>query len=180
MSRLLLSGVIAAAIAISPASPQAQARPYTIEQLKILIQGGLPATSILRRVTQNCLAFKLDETATRELRTAGATAPLLAGLRTACLRLPEPAQVAAPVRTDTVRTPARDTARVPAQADPARLQPRTDTAHVAARATRHALRQETRRVRWCARTRPGVRCHRLHKPPPGRHPPRPTAPAVRS
>jgi hypothetical protein len=104
MRRLLLPGVIAAALAFSPSASLAQqGRPYSLDDVKILIQGGLPAASILQRVKQNCLLFTLDDPAVAELRAAGATAELIDGLRPVCVRLPQAAAPPAP-RVDSVPT----------------------------------------------------------------------------
>ncbi len=102
MRRLLLPGVIVAALAVSPSASPAQGRPYSLEDLKILVQGGLPAASILQRVKQNCLLFTMDEPAVAELRAAGASTELIEGLRPVCVKLP---QAAAPAPTvDSVPT----------------------------------------------------------------------------
>lgn len=104
MRRLLLPGVIVAALAFSPSASLAQqGRPYALEDLKILIQGGLPAPSILQRVKQNCLLFTLDDPAVAELRAAGATTELIDGLRPVCVKLPQAAAPPAP-RVDSVPT----------------------------------------------------------------------------
>ena len=133
MSRLILPGMIALALAIFPVAPQAQQSPaYSLEQLKILIQGGLPAASILRRTAQDCLAFRMDEEVTRQLRAVGATNQLIDGLRSTCVRLPQAAQPA-------VQPPARvDSARAPVRTDSTRAQTRTDTARAPVRDTARA------------------------------------------
>lgn len=101
MRRLLLPFTMAVALAMLPsASPAQQGRPYSLEQVRILIEGGLPANAILKRTSQDCLSFRLDGEAERQLRAAGADDQLVQGLRSACVRLPVQVEAQAPVKVD--------------------------------------------------------------------------------
>ncbi len=75
---------------LRPARLEAQDRqPYTLEQLVRMVEAGVfPDGRILALARENCLAFTMDAEARSELREAGASEGLIAGLRGMCVRLP--------------------------------------------------------------------------------------------
>jgi len=105
MRRLLLPGAIVAALALFPSGSRGQqGRPYSLDEVRILIQGGLPTASILQRAGRNCLLFTVDDEAVGQLRAAGAAPDLIEGLRSVCVRLPQPAAAPIPPKADSVPT----------------------------------------------------------------------------
>ncbi len=73
-----------------PAQLGAQDRqPYTLEQLVRMVEAGVfPDGRILALARESCLGFTMDAEARNELREAGASEGLIAGLRQMCVRLP--------------------------------------------------------------------------------------------
>jgi hypothetical protein len=67
------------------AAQEPAARPYVLEDIVVLIQGGHSTERILARVRNDCIAFRVDGAA-NALREAGADDALLSGLREVCFR----------------------------------------------------------------------------------------------
>jgi hypothetical protein len=68
-----------------PAAGQA-ARPYNLQQIVSLLQGGWAGTDILGLVREDCISFRVTGQNETALRRAGADAGLLTGLRQVCFR----------------------------------------------------------------------------------------------
>ena len=82
--------LVPALLALPHPLPSQERPPVTLEQIEELLAARLAPGVILRMAGADCLAFRVDEDAERRLRAAGANAELVAGLREACYRGPEP------------------------------------------------------------------------------------------
>lgn len=94
------------AIPASDLYAQRRTKPYTLDQIEILIQGNVGPGRILELVRKDGLAFPMDETARARLQAVGAPPELLEGLS----QVPQPAAVA-------VSTSQMDTATNPPPVD---------------------------------------------------------------
>ena len=79
------------ALAFGTSRALAQERPpFTLDQIVRLIESGVFSDSrILKLTGESCLAFRFDDEAMRTLVRAGASQGLVAGLRRACVKLPQ-------------------------------------------------------------------------------------------
>jgi hypothetical protein len=86
--RILVTAAVAAlAVPSLGAAQQVGVRPYALEDVVVLLQGGHSAERIIARVRDDCIAFRVDAAAAA-LRRAGADDALIAGLRDVCYRAP--------------------------------------------------------------------------------------------
>jgi hypothetical protein len=87
-------GVLCLGLAFAPADAEAQARPYTFDQVLTMVEGGLSTEFVIGEIRTACIDFRVDQEAATQLRSAGARDDLIAALRSVCHR---PAST--PIRT---------------------------------------------------------------------------------
>jgi hypothetical protein len=96
--RILIAALLAALTAPGAgAAQQTTARPYVLEDIVVLLQGGHSTERILARVQSDCISFRVDAAAAT-LTRAGADQALISGLRGVCYRAP--ARAPAPAARD--------------------------------------------------------------------------------
>jgi hypothetical protein len=71
-------------VSIAPGISQAQAKPYTLQEVANMLEGNLSMDYVLEQVRANCIAFNLDEAAANALRQVGGSNEFLASLRSTC------------------------------------------------------------------------------------------------
>jgi hypothetical protein len=87
MKILAWFAVLIVAISMVPERAGAQvARPYALQDIVTLLQGGWAGTDILGLVREDCVSFRITSQSEATLRRAGADAALLSGLRNVCFR----------------------------------------------------------------------------------------------
>lgn len=78
----------------SPARAQQAAKPYTLNQVRTLVEGGVATARVLELVGERCRSFRLTPDVKTELSEAGATEKLIEGLEDTCTvglnRVPHP------------------------------------------------------------------------------------------
>lgn len=79
--------LLAAVLATAPrdATAQQAAKPYTLEDVLTLLQGGFSGTRILSTIGEQCISFRVAD-AEQQLLGAGGDSALIAGLRNVCYR----------------------------------------------------------------------------------------------
>jgi Tfp pilus assembly protein PilF len=77
---------LAVAVLAFPGILAAQSKAYSLTDVLQLIQGGVPAISVLKRVSKSCISFRLTPDVIEVLRGTGASQELISGLRTTCFK----------------------------------------------------------------------------------------------
>jgi hypothetical protein len=112
--RMKLSLALVFLCLISSAAAAQTGTAYTLDDVMEFVKGGLSPASILGRVRNSCINFKVTQSVSDRLRNAGAADKLIDGLRDACYKSSDSKSGG-----DTHdRTPARDVPRKIVKKDP--------------------------------------------------------------
>jgi hypothetical protein len=84
--RCLLAALLLLACTAQARAQQGTA--YPLDQVEILLSGGVPVTTILERLRRDGISFRVDSIAERRLRTAGADSAFIQALRSVPYRGP--------------------------------------------------------------------------------------------